>query len=332
MIERRLFKIGTRKLTRLSAYTGPLTFFALLPLLIKSPYWIHIFILAFTYTIAAVSLRTITISGQQPLAHGAFMGIGAYTSAVLGKELSLTPWITIPIGGLVAMGIGIFIGYPFARLRAIYYAMVSLFFGVGVIQVFFVLQRWTQGMSGLVGIPPLFPSTTSKMPYYYFFLGFTFACLLALYRFEFSRIGITLKAIDQSHIVASSVGINEAGYRVLALAVGCFFSGLAGAAYAHYNLVLSYTSFNLLATLWFFMYALVGGIGSFAGPVLGTFVLFLLPEVFRDLKTYSPFISAAILLIVVYLMPKGLVGLPELISSRYVELKKGRGAAHASGN
>jgi len=304
-------------------WAAPISYAALLailgafPLFVASPYWTHILIMTFIYVVATSSLRTITISGQQPLAHAAFMGIGAYVSAVLGKEVGWSPWLTMPIGALMSMVVGIFIGSPFARLRAIYYAMVSLFFGIGVIQVFFVFQRWTQGMSGLVGIPPLFGGAGSKLPYYYFFLAFAVVCLLALYRFEFSRIGTTLRAIEQSHTVASSVGINEARYRVLALAVGCFFAGLAGAAYAHYNEVLSYTSFTLLATLWLFMYALIGGMESFAGPIIGTFILVLLPEMSRGLRTYSPFISAVILLIVAYLMPQGIAGLPATIRSRW---------------
>jgi branched-chain amino acid transport system permease protein len=299
------------------SYAVLVALLSVFPLFVPSPYWIHILIMTFIYTVAASSLRTITISGQQPLAHAAFMGIGAYVSAVLGKELGWSPWLTMPIGALMSMVVGVFIGYPFARLRAIYYAMVSLFFGIGVIQVFFVFQRWTQGMSGLVGIPPLFGGAGSKLPDYYFFLLFAVVCLLVLYRFEFSRIGTTLRAIEQSHSVASSVGINEARYRVLALAVGCFFAGIAGAAYAHYNEVLSYTSFTLLATLWLFMYALIGGIESFAGPVVGTLILFLLPEMSRGLKTYSPFISAVILLLVAYLMPQGIAGLPATIRSRW---------------
>ena len=330
MLENRLSMKNNRKFIKAVGCIGPVIMLALFPLFIKSPYWIHTFIVTFIYVIAAVSLRMVTISGQQPLAHAAFMGIGAYTSAVLGKELVWTPWVTMPIGGLASMVVGILIAYPFVRLRALYYAMVSLFFGVGVIQVFFVMQKWTRGMSGLVGIPPLFPGTVSKVPYYYFILGFTSICLIAIYRFEFSRIGTTLRAINQSYLVAASVGINEASYRILALAVGCFFVGLAGAAYAHYNLVLSYTSFNLLATLWLFMYALVGGIGSFAGPVIGTLVLFLLPEVFRGLKTFSPFISAAILLVVVYLMPQGLVSLPRLARSWLTKSSDNNGIIHDS--
>jgi len=139
-----------------------------------------------------------------------------------------------------------------------------------------------------------------------------------------------LKAIAQSHLVASSVGVNEGWYRVLAVGVGCFFVGLVGAAYAHYNLVLSPTSFDLSATLWLVMYVLIGGINSFIGPIIGTAILVLIPEFFRGLKIYSPYISAGILLIVVYLMPQGLVGLPQLVRSWCRELRKGEKVVYSS--
>jgi len=126
------------------------------------------------------------------------------------------------------------------------------------------------------------------------------------------------------------VGINEGGYRILAVGVGCFFVGLVGAAYAHYNLVLSPTSFDLSASLWLVMYVLIGGINSFTGPIVGTAILVLFPEFFRDLKKYSPYISASILLIVVYLMPQGLAGLPQLIRSWFIGRRKTKRVACVS--
>jgi branched-chain amino acid transport system permease protein len=300
----------------------------LLPLFIKKVYLLHVFILTLIYIIAAASLRLITTSGQFPLAHAAFMGIGAYVAAILSKWFGWPVWLTIPLGGLVAMGIGILIGYPFARLRALYYAMVSLFFGTGVLYFIFTFGIWTGSYSGLSGIPPILSG--SKIIYYYFFLVVTSLCLLALYRFEFSRIGTSLKAVAQSYLLASSVGINEARFRVLALAVGCFFAGIAGALYAHYNLTISYTSFNLNSTLWLFMYVLIGGINSFAGPIIGPALLIVVPEIFRVLKQYAPYISAIILLIVVYAMPEGLVSLPQLTKSWYIEHRKGKRVAHVS--
>jgi branched-chain amino acid transport system permease protein len=304
------------KWTKSAIYLGLVIIIAILPLFLRSPYMLHILILCFIYTIASVSLRTITISGQFPLAHGAFMGIGAYIAGLASRWLGWPPWITIPTAGLLSMGIGILIGYPFARLRALYYAMGSLFFGIGVVQIIVAGGVWTGSYSGLSGIQSFFPGP--KEPYYYFFLGLALISVIALYRFEFSRIGTNLKGIAQSHMVASSVGINEGFYRILAVGVGCFFVGLAGACYAHYNQSLSPNSFNFLATLWLVMYVLIGGIDSFAGPIIGTFVLILIPEYFRDLKTYSPFISGIILLIVVYLMPQGLIGLPQLMRSWYI--------------
>jgi branched-chain amino acid transport system permease protein len=301
---------------------------ALFPVFFSSPYLLHILILTFIYTIAAVSLRTIITSGQFPLAHAAFMGIGAYLAGMASRFLNWSPWLTIPSAAVATMGIGMLIGYPFARLRTLYYAMGSLFFGIGVVYIIQAGGSWTGGYSGFTGIQPMFGG--SKTAYYYFFLGLALVSIIALYRFEFSRIGTNLKAIAQSYLVASSVGINEGWYRILAVGVGCFFAGLAGAGYAHYNMVLSPSSFNFMATLWLVMYVLIGGIGSIAGPIIGTFILILIPEFFRDLKMYSPFISAAILLIIVYLMPQGLVGMPQTVRSWYLEHRKGKGVARAS--
>ena len=301
---------------------------SLLPLFISSPYILHLLILTFIYVVASVSLRTITISGQFPLAHGAFMGIGAYSAGMASRWLGLPPWITIPGAALITMGLGVFIGLPFARLRTLYYAMGSLFFGIGVIQIIIALGVWTGGNAGLYGIRPIF--TTSKVSYYYFFLALGVICMLALYRLEFCRIGKNLKAIAQSHTVASSVGMNEGLYRIMVVGVGCFFAGISGACYAHYNMVISSTSFGLAATLWLFMYVLVGGVDRFEGPIVGTFVLFLIPEFFRDLKVFSPFVSAVILLIVAYLMPRGLVALPGTLKSLRRERREARSIIHAS--
>jgi branched-chain amino acid transport system permease protein len=321
MLEQWIRTRDRKKLYKPAAYIGLVIILAIVPLFLKSPYLLHIFILTFIYIISSSSLRLITTSGQFPLAHAAFMGIGAYVAAIPSKWFGWPPFLTIPLGALVAMGIGIGIAYPFARLRAMYYAMVSLFFGTAIVQVIAVLGIWTGSYSGLSGIQPIFMAST-KAPYYYFFLGFTSLCLLVLHRFEFCRIGTNWKAIDQSYMVAASVGINEGRYRIMALAVGCFFAGLAGSVYAHYNLVVAPSSFNLLATLWLVMYVLIGGIESFPGPIIGTALLIIIPEVFRGLKEFSPYISAAILLVVVFALPQGLVSLPNLVWTRFRKSRK----------
>ncbi len=300
-----------RGLIKVSMVVGLVAVLAAIPLFVKSVYFLHIIILVYIYVIAASSLRTIAISDQLSLGHAGFMGIGAYTSAVLAKQLGWTPWLTMPLAGVATMVVAIIVGYPFSRLRTFYFSMVSLFFGMGILAVNTIFSRFTGGYYGLAGIPPLFVG--SKVPFYFFFLGLMVLSLLFLYRFESCRIGTCLKAVAQSHEVAASVGIDESGYRVLALAVGCFIVGLAGAGYAHYNLVLSESSFDLLASINLMVYMVVGGIGSFAGPIIGAAVLVVVPEMFRGLKMFTPYVFAGIVILTIFLIPHGLVGLYEKI-------------------
>ncbi len=285
-----------------------------LPVFITSMYTYHIFILTFIYITATSSLRTLALSGQISMGHAAFMSIGAYTSAVLARYLGWSPWLTMPVGAFATMAAAVLVGFPFARVRTIYFSMVSLFFGIGILSINAIFGKYTGHINGLIGIPPLFPG--SRTAYYFFFLGLMTVCLIFLWRLENCRIGVCLKAIDQSHAVAESVGISEVQYRVLAMGASCFVVGLVGAAYAHYNMVISYSSFNLFASINLLVYMLVGGIDSFAGPVIGACVLIMVPEIFRDLKEYTPFLFAAILLLVVFAMPRGLVGLWDQIRGR----------------
>ncbi len=111
------------------------------------------------------------------------------------------------------------------------------------------------------------------------------------------------------------MGINEAGIRVLALAVGCFFAGIAGAWYAHYNLVVTPNTFGFLPSIFLVMYMLVGGRDRFAGPIVGTAILVMVPEFFRSLKEFAPLILGGIMVLVVFLMPRGIAGLFDQIGA-----------------
>jgi len=251
------------------------------------------------------------------------MGVGAYAGALACKLLDWSPWLAIPFGGLVSMALGIVIGFPFARLRALYYAMGSLFFGIAVVNVISSFS-FTGGVMGITGIPPLF---TDMQTYYYFFLGLTVFCLLIIYRVEHSRIGTNLRSIAQSHLVASSVGINESFYKIFAVGFGCLFVGIAGAAYANYNQVIMPQSFGLMSTLWIAMYVLVGGVNNFAGPIIGTFILLTITEFFRGsemVMKYTPYISAGILLIAAYFMKGGLISLPRLVIALFSKFRIGK--------
>lgn len=308
------------RITKLAVSAGVIIILLLLPALGLSIYYTNILIGVFIYTIAAASLRLVNLSGQCSLGHAGFMCISAYTSALLAKNYGWTPWMTMVLGALLALAIGFLAAIPFTRLRGIYFAMISLFFAMAVVAFDSLLQDITGGASGLAGIPALFG--ISQIPYYYFCLGLLVICLLIMYRLEFSRIGLTWKAIAQSYTEASSIGINETGQRILCLAIGGFFAGIAGVMYAHYYQLLSTHVFEFQTSIYLFIYMMVGGVNSFAGPIIGAAILIIIPAIFRNLNEYVPFIYAAILLIVVFMMPNGLVGLPEQLTTSIKNLRK----------
>jgi branched-chain amino acid transport system permease protein len=297
-----------RKAITITAIIVLISLLAALPMMGLSIYFMHIMIGVFIWIIVTSSLRVMDLSGQGSIGHAAFMAIGAYTTGILSKCLGWSPWITMPIGILVTMIVSFLVGIPFTRVRGIYFTMISLFFGIGVLAVNQVFDEYTGGYSGIGSIPLLFGY--DKRPYYYFVLALMVICLGIMYRLEHSRIGLTWKAVAQSHMVASSIGINEAWQRILCLGVSCTLAGVAGVAYAHYYALLTQETFSFNTGINVFVYMTVGGPGYFAGPIIGTSVLLIIPELLRDLREYVPFIFAGILLIVLFLMPQGLAGLP----------------------
>jgi len=108
-------------------------FFILAPVVFKSRTWLNVFITIFVSVVGSVSLRTIALSGNMSFAHGAFIGLGAYAAGVLSKELGMPIYLTIPAGAVTATVIGLITGWPFARLRSIYFCMGSMFMGVAII-------------------------------------------------------------------------------------------------------------------------------------------------------------------------------------------------------
>ena len=306
-----------------------LLIFLLLPLALNTSYWIGVLIMVLYKVVGSVSLRTISLSGTLTFAHGAFIALGAYCGGILAKSLALPPVVTILAGGLFAMVVSVITGLPFVRLKGMYYSMASMFMGVTVAYIIKAMKI-TGGYHGLTRIPKLLQNDIAC---YYVFLAITVVLLIVLYRFEFSRIGTTLRALSQSQDVASSIGINATFYRLLAVGMGSFCAGIVGAAYGLYSTVLSPTNYDMTFSLWLLMYMLIGGEDYFIGPIIGAIIFVLIPELGRDLSAYAPFLTGACTLLVAYLLPGGLAGIPALIrktrAKRQVNSKEG-GSTHAS--
>ncbi len=293
-------------------YAVLLLLFLILPVFLNTSYWLGVLMMVLYRVIGSVSLRTISLSGNLTFAHGSFIALGAYCCGILAKNLELPPIITIPVGGLFAAMVVIITGLPFVRLKGMYYSMASMFLGITIIYIIRALDI-TGGYHGLTRIPKLFES---DMACYYFFVVLTVVCLIILYRFEFSRIGTTLRALAQSEDVAASIGVNPTFYRLLALGLGTFIAGAAGAAYGLYSTVLSTTNYDMTFSLWLLLYMLIGGEKYFLGPILGSIVFVLIPELGRDLSAYAPFLTGVCTIIVAYFLPGGLAGIPTLIKSK----------------
>ena len=306
-----------------------LLIFLLLPLALNTSYWIGVLIMVLYKVVGSVSLRTISLSGTLTFAHGAFIALGAYCGVFLAKSLALPPVVTILAGGLFAMVVSVITGLPFVRLKGMYYSMASMFMGVTVAYIIKAMKI-TGGYHGLTRIPKLLQNDIAC---YYVFLAITVVLLIVLYRFEFSRIGTTLRALSQSQDVASSIGINATFYRLLAVGMGSFCAGIVGAAYGLYSTVLSPTNYDMTFSLWLLMYMLIGGEDYFIGPIIGAIIFVLIPELGRDLSAYAPFLTGACTLLVAYLLPGGLAGIPALIrktrAKRQDNSKEG-GSTHAS--
>ena len=133
--------------------------------------------------------------------------------------------------------------------------------------------------------------------------------------------------------MASSIGINATFYRLLAVGMGSFCAGIVGAAYGLYSTVLSPTNYDMTFSLWLLMYMLIGGEDYFIGPIIGAIIFVLIPELGRDLSAYAPFLTGACTLLVAYLLPGGLAGIPALIRktrAKGQDNSKEGGSTHAS--
>jgi branched-chain amino acid transport system permease protein len=292
----------------------------LLPLLLSGPYYTHILILTMMQVVLASSMRLINLSGQMSLSHGGMMTVGAYTSALLVMKAGFSFWVAMPISGLFVALIAGVVGYPFVRLKGIYFSIVTIFFSEVVVLTAQQWQSLTGGSAGIFAIPRpnafFLLNFSSKTDFYYLMLVLMVVCLLILYAVERSRIGMILRAIQQADSLSESVGIDTTGFKVLAFAIGSFFAGLMGAFYSHYISAINPDAFAFLFTINILVYMTVGGEKRFIGPILGASVLTILPEVARPLKAFMPFLYAAVLIAVIFFVPEGMVGLPKLLKRK----------------
>jgi branched-chain amino acid transport system permease protein len=263
-------------------------------------------------SIAAMGLNlTLGYAGQVSLAQAAFMGIGAYTSALL--TMSGVHWIiAAPVAMIVCFLVGLVLGYPALRVQHHFLAFVTLAFNT---LVFLVLRNedWlTGGALGLAGImrPEFFGiKTTSNLSFYYFTLVIFLIAAFTFWWLVHSPWGRAFKALRENPVRANSLGVDIRLITLLAFAIGSAMGGLAGALQAPLVQFIDPPAYGLVHSLRLLLMVVVGGAGFYFGPLLGAALVILLPEVLRVTDEYYLMIYAGAVLVLMIFCPSGLIGL-----------------------
>jgi len=281
---------------------------AIFPPFFLSQYWLHVMIISLFYVMMASSWNLIAgFTGQISFAHAAFSGVGAYASGMLAVYTGLPPWLGILIGIGVAALLGFGLGYLCIRMGGIYLSLTTLGFSEILRIIITNEDRWTRGTMGLQ-IPGFF-AEYSKANYYYLFLVVTILVLIFIYWITHSEMGLTFRAVLNDEMAASSSGINTIRVRVLAFAISSAMAGLAGGLYGHYLMLITPDIPSLGQMFLVLAMAVIGGMGSFVGPIVGSFVLEILSEYIRIYGEYHVLLFGLVALVMARFAPEGVMGL-----------------------
>ena len=245
----------------------------------------------------ALSIYVTLSCGLLSLANAAFMGIGAYAASLISMQTGLPFPVALAIGGILPALVALVIGIPTLRLSGVYLAMATLGFGE-VVRVIVLNMDITGGPLGLNGIP-------LKTEWWHIVLLLA-ATLYVLARIRRSKIGRAFEAIKEDEVAARLMGVNVAGYKLLAFVIGAAIAGVAGGLNAHYTFTIGPGNYAFENAVEILTMAVFGGTSTLIGPTLGGMILTLLPEALRDFASYRSVVNGLILVLVILYLPKGI--------------------------
>jgi len=289
-----------------------------LPLLIGQ-YYIHILTISFYYVILSTSWNLLSgYTGQFSLAHVAFAGMGAYTSALLVNNLGIPIWLGIVLGGIGATLFGLVLGFLSLRAAGIYLGVATWAFAETFRLVVSMMYKVTRGDLGLP-TTRLF-GTSFPVPYYYLFCGLSVTSVLFVKLIMRKRAGYFFRAIRDDELVARTMGIRTVHWKILAFCISALMAGIAGAFYGHYVGLLSPAMLQWYETVSIIIMVVIGGIRTIWGPVIGAVTIELLSEFLRPLGAYRMVMFAVAVILIMRLYPKGIMGLLERFTVRRATL------------
>jgi branched-chain amino acid transport system permease protein len=251
-----------------------------------------------TNVLLALSIYLTLACGLLTVANAAFMGLGAYTAAIMTLRLELPFVVALTVGAILPFVVALIIGRPTLRLAGVYLAMATLAFGEVVRILILNAEGLTGGALGLNGIPLLTGGFHVAAA-----VGIALYLLLRLAR---SRIGRTMSAISQDETATELMGLNVRAYKLFAFVVGAALAGLAGALNAHFTFFISPNEYGFERGVEILAMGVLGGTGSPWGAVIGAVLITLLPELLRGFGHYRPLINGLILIVIILYSPKGI--------------------------
>ena len=286
-----------------------------MPFLTDSMFILNLLVLMLIFIIFASAWNLLAYSGQGSLGHAAFFGIGAYASTLIAAKSGISPLVTIFLGAAVAAFIGILIGLTCVRLKEWFLAMVTFGFAI-IVQTLTVsiLAPVTGGWDGIASARLISPSVPGyQLMEYYAILAITLASILAIWYIMKSRVGLAFLAIRENELEARAAGIDPVRYRLLAFALSAYLAGVAGALQIHHIGYITPELYGVDNSFWPMTYVILGGLGTLAGPIIGTIVLTIIWEGLKATGiTFGRYVIIGIILILaIIFLPRGLVSLPE---------------------
>jgi len=300
-------------------YAFALAIFVIFPWLPINGFYLFLAQTFFYTAIAVIGLNLLLgLSGQMSLGQAGFYALGAYGSALTALKLGWPVPLSILFGTLLAAIGGGLVGVFALRTRGLYLAMTTL--AVGYI-LDILAQRWinlTGGAMGLSGIPSLDFGLGKLGPTAFFYVaGLSLLAVQLISDFiEQGRLGRNLRAIRESEVFAASVGINVSRWKAAIFAFAAALAGLGGAFFAHQSGYVGSDAFSVRLSIALLIAAVVGGLGTKSGPLLGTLILLAIVEVIAGIDKYGLLIYGLILLIVLLMFPKGAAGILESLRNR----------------
>lgn len=288
---------------------------------LASDYVTYVVVLAMLYAMLAASYDLMTgYTGPLSFCPAAFYGLGAYSSALLTLRIELSFWLALPVSALSVFLFAALVGYPALKLRGHYFAVTTFFFGHFVYLVILNSRELTNGPLGLRNIPSpdsiLGIDFSTMTASYYLVLFFGILTVAFLYVLVNSGLGRYLISIRENEDLAEAIGINTWFYKVLAFSISAGLMGMAGSLFSHFFRLLHPSTFAWMTSEMIVIMALVGGLGTLVGPIIGAGVVTFLLELMRFAPELRFIIWFIMLIVVLLIEPRGLSGLYRRLSER----------------